>query len=62
MRIGDGGNERGRDQGTDAGNVIKALTDFAYSMPRENAAICIEDLMLHHLKLTAQGQETITRG
>jgi hypothetical protein len=53
MRIGDRGNQCGGNQGTDTGNVIKALTDFAHSMSSKNAAIRIEDLMFHHLKLIA---------
>ncbi len=61
MRIGDRGNQSGRNQRADAGNIIKALTDFARAVPRENAAIRIEYLMLHHLKLSAQGQEAVTR-
>ncbi len=61
MRIGDRGNQRGCNQGTDAGNIVKALTDFARAVPRENAAIRIEDLMFHHLKVSAQGQEAVTR-
>ncbi len=62
MRIGARGSQSGCNQGTDTGNVIKALTDFAHSMPGKNAAIRIEDLMLHHLKLIAQGQQAVARG
>ena len=61
MRIGDRGNQRGCNQRADAGNVVKALTDFARAVPGKNAAIRIEDLMLHHLKVIAQGQEAVTR-
>jgi hypothetical protein len=62
VRIGDRGNQRGCDQRTDAENAIKASTDCAHPVPGENAAIRIEYLTLYHLKLIAQGQETITRG
>ncbi len=61
MRIGDRGNQRGCNQGTDAGNVIKASTDFARAVPRKNAAIRIEYLMLHHLELSAQRHQTVAR-
>ena len=61
MRIGDRGNQSGRNQRTDAGNIVKAPADLARAVPGKNATIRIEDLMLHHLKLIAQGQETITR-
>ena len=59
MRIGDRGNQRGCDQRANAGNVIKASADFAHPVPGENAAVRIDDLTFHHLKLSAQGQETI---
>ena len=61
MRIGDRGNERGRNQRTDAGNIIKALTDFAHSVPGKDAPVRIEDPMLHRLKLIAQRQQAVTR-
>ncbi len=62
MRIGDRGNERGCNQRTDARNIIKAPADFARSVPSKDAPVRIEDLMLYHLKPSAQRQETITRG
>ena len=62
MRIGDRSNQGRCNKRTDAGNVIKKLTDFARAVPDKDATIRIEDLMLPHLKLTAQGHETVTRG
>ncbi len=61
MWIGNRGNQSGRDQGTNAGNIVKAPADLARTVPGKNAAVRIENLMLHHLKLSAQGQETATR-
>ena len=48
--------------GPTPGNVSQAPAELARTMPGKNAAIRIEDLMLHHLKLIAQGQQTIPRG
>ena len=62
MRIGHRGNQCGCEQRADTGNVIEAFADFAHPVPGEDAAIPIKDLMLHHLKLIAQRQQTILCG
>jgi len=50
--IGDRGNQRGGSRRTDTGNVIEASADFARAIPGEDAAIRVEDLVLHRLKLS----------
>ncbi len=44
MRIGDRGSQRGCNQRTDAGYIVKALIDFAQAVPGKDAAIRIEYL------------------
>ncbi len=43
------------------GTGVKAPADLARTVPGKNAPVRFENLMLHHLKLIAQGQEAVTR-
>ena len=61
MGIGDRSHQGGRNQRADTGDLGQATAHLARAMPGKDASVCVQDLLLDHDQLSAQGQQTVSR-